>query len=70
MDPLELSGQMEIQVVGPVIVTTLGSDLEDGVGTVEAPAGPGYPHPIVHEVSARALDHAGGDGPAGRDLLL
>src|SRR5262249_36259319 len=31
---------------------------------VQAPAGAGDAHPVVHEVAAGAFDDAGGDGPA------
>src|SRR5205814_182437 len=36
---------------------------EDGLCSVQAPAGAGDVHAVLHEVAAGALDDAGGDGP-------
>src|SRR5580692_6868404 len=43
-----------------------GAQPEDGLGSVQAPAGAGDAHPVLDEVAAGAFDDAGGDRPAGR----
>ena len=57
-----------VEVVVPVVVEVAVdadcSELEDGFGSVESPAGAGDVHAVFDEVAAGALDDAGGDGPA------
>ena len=57
-------GEVERPVVVEVVVAADGSELEDGFGAVESPAGAGDVHAVLDEVAARALDDAGGDRPA------
>src|SRR2546423_1917054 len=57
-----------IDVVGPVGVEVAvrgqGTEFEDGLGAVQAPAGAGDVEAVFDQVAAGALDDAGGDRPA------
>jgi hypothetical protein len=57
-----------VEMVGPVgvevAVADEGAELEDGFGAVDAPAGSCDVHAVFDEVTARAFNDAGGDGPA------
>jgi CDP-diacylglycerol pyrophosphatase len=58
---------VEAPVVVPVATGVERAQLEDGLGTREIPACAGDAHAVLDQVSARALDHAGRDGKAGRE---
>ncbi len=56
------------QVVAPVLVEVAvgdeGAEFEDGLGSLESPAGAGDVHAVFDQPSCRSLDDAGGDRPA------
>src|SRR6266545_3524748 len=62
--PLLLLGEVVGPVVVEVAVAAQGTELEDRLGTGQAPAGAGEVHPILDQVPAGTLDDAGGDRPA------
>ena len=53
-----------VHVVVEVAVNDYGAELEDDLGAVGGPSGPGYSESVFDDESAGALDHAGGDRPA------
>src|SRR6266704_5178842 len=57
-------------VVVQVAVDDHGAELEDDFGAVGGPSGPVIPEPVFDDEAAGALDHAGGDRPAGRQCLV
>src|ERR1043165_3591015 len=63
-----------LSVEGPVGVPVVGqadgAEIEDGVGAVLGPAHAGLLHAVLDEVAAGALDHAGADRPAPREVLV
>jgi hypothetical protein len=62
---LMLAGRVEDPVVLEVSVRDQRTELEDGFGSVESPAGAGDVEAVGDQVSAGAFDGAGGDRPAG-----
>jgi hypothetical protein len=65
VDSLPLLGKVEGPVGVEVAVAAEGAKLEDRLGADQAPAGAGAVHAVLDQVPAGALDHAGGDRPAG-----
>src|SRR5690242_4166610 len=63
---LVLAGDVPVPVVAEVAVGGVGAQPEDGLGSLQAPAGAGDAHPVLDEVGAGAFDDAGGDRPAVR----
>src|SRR5690349_19140791 len=63
---LVLAGDVPVPVVAEVAVGGDGAQPEDGLGSLQAPAGAGDAHPVLDEVAAGAFDDAGGDRPAVR----
>lgn len=63
MDALVLMREVVPPVLCEVAVADEPSHLEDGFGTIEAPAGAGDAHAVLDEVPAGALDDARGDRP-------
>src|SRR4029453_13194407 len=57
-------GEVEAPVGVEVTVGDQGTQLEDGLGAVQTPAGAGDVQPVADQVAAGAFDHAGGDRPA------
>jgi hypothetical protein len=58
MRALVFLGEVKLPVVVEVATRAQGAQAQDGFGADERPARAGAAHPILHEVSARALDHA------------
>jgi hypothetical protein len=42
----------------------MASAFEDGLRASQSPSGAGEVHPVLHQVTAGAFDHSGGDRPA------
>src|SRR4051812_42530508 len=61
---LSVKGPVGIPVVGQAY----GAEIEDGVSAVLGPAHPGLLHAVLDEVTAGALDHAGANRPAPRQV--
>src|ERR1035437_5471916 len=61
-------------VVGHVVVEVAvdddGAELEDGLGSVGRPSGPGDAEPVFDDETAGALDHPGRDRPPGGQRLV
>jgi hypothetical protein len=57
-----------VRLIAPVLrevsVADDRSELEDGFGAVQAPAGAGDVHAVLDEMATGALDHAGSNRPA------
>jgi len=55
---------MECPVLAEVAVADEGTELEDGLGSVQPPPGACDVHPVLDQVPARSFDDPGGDRPA------
>src|SRR4051812_31794451 len=70
VEALVLALSVEGPVGIPVVGEAYGAEIEDGVGAVLGPAHAGLLHAVLDEVAAGALDHAGADRPAPRQVLV
>src|SRR6266536_1438535 len=57
-------------VVVEVAVNDDGAELEDDLGAVRGPSGPGDPESVLDDEAACSLDHAGGDWPSLFECLV
>jgi hypothetical protein len=64
MDALVLACEVLAPVLCEVSVADDRSELEDGFGAVQAPAGASDVHAVLDEMATGALDHAGSNRPA------
>src|SRR5437879_568009 len=63
-------GALVGHVVVEVAADDQGAELEDDVGSVGGPSGPGDPGSVLDDEAAGALDHPGGDRPPGGQRLV
>src|SRR5713101_6663696 len=64
MNPFVFFAQVVAPVLVEVAVDDEGAEFEDGLGSLESPAGAGDVHAVFDQPSCRSLDDAGGDRPA------
>jgi len=55
---------------GPLAVDRGAAKIEHRLGAVDRPTHAGTLHPVFHDVPASALDHAAGNGQAGRQVFV
>src|SRR6266851_419922 len=70
VDVVAVAGLVVVHVVVEVAVDDDGAELEDDVGAVEGPPGPGDPESVFDDEAAGALDHPGGNRPPGSQRLF
>src|SRR5437763_10541379 len=64
VDAFVLSAEVEGPVVLEVAAGDDGAELEDGLGSFQAPPRARYVHSVLDDVPAGSLNDPGGDGPA------
>src|SRR6266487_2054542 len=65
-----VAGLLVPHVVVEVAVNDDGAELEDDLGAVRGPSGPGDPESVLDDEAACSLDHAGGDWPSLFECLV
>src|SRR3989442_15745687 len=70
VDVAAVAGLVVVHVVVEVAVDDDGAELEDDVGSVGGPSGPGDPESVFDDEAAGALDPPGGDRPPGGQRLV